>query len=199
VERDLAATTVPLSPAEESVPDAVTLEDLKAHPVAAAYRRLSWLVKIDPTKNRPAGEALARRILAGKGLPTILPLVDAYNRASARTLVPLGAYDLERVRLPLIVRAAAPGEYFHGIMRDVEALEPGRLVYADSAGGLCGVFLWRDAQATRVHEGSKRVLLLAVGGEPLSPEVGRDALAAAARMALRVGYKQADGPVVVRA
>ncbi len=176
------------------VPDNVDLDSLKDHPTAAAYRKLSWRVGIDPTKNRPAGEALARRILQGKGLPRIHPLVDAYNLASARTLVPLGAYSMDRLEPPITVRLARDGESFHGIGRSPEPLEPGRIVYVDAGGQVCGVFLWRDAHETRVRDDSDRVLVSVVGGDPLSIHTGLEALTAVAEMAGLVGYRPEDPP-----
>ncbi|MCD6591402.1 MAG: hypothetical protein J7K78_00090, partial [Thaumarchaeota archaeon] len=51
------------------------LEDLKDEPLIRAYRDFFWRIGIDPTKIRPASEALIRRILSGKGLPRINTLV----------------------------------------------------------------------------------------------------------------------------
>src|SRR3989442_15085108 len=61
--------------------DTYTTEALKDVPELRAYRDFFWRVGIDPTKIRPAAEALIRRILGGKPLPTINTLVDAYNLA----------------------------------------------------------------------------------------------------------------------
>ena len=58
-----------------------TLEQVKGEPLFRAYRNFFWSVGIDPTKTRPASEALIRRVLAGKMLPTINTAVDAYNLA----------------------------------------------------------------------------------------------------------------------
>ena len=116
-------------------PADVSLETLKDHPVVRAYRDLSWRVGIDPTKRRPSGEALARRVLGGQSLPRIHPLVDAYNRASAATLVPLSAFDAETLRTrgtPLLARATA-GEPFHGIAREPEELNGHCLLYTSDA------------------------------------------------------------------
>lgn len=65
-----------------------TIENVKDDPGYRAYRDFFWRVGIDPTKIRPASEALVRRILAGKPLPTINTAVDAYNLASALSGVP---------------------------------------------------------------------------------------------------------------
>ena len=54
-----------------------SLDEVKNLPIFRAYRGFYWKVGIDPTKTRPAGEALTRRILSGKDLPTINTLVDS--------------------------------------------------------------------------------------------------------------------------
>ena len=188
---------------DEGLPDprsvlrpGLDLEKLKDEDVAAGYRKVSWAVGVDPTKHRPAGEALARRILAGQPLPEIHPLVDAYNLASAHTLVPLSAYDLGRVTQPITVRPAAAGEAFQGIGRsETEVLDDGRIVYASKEGTLCGVMLWRDAVASRIREDTERAQLLAVGAAPLASTVGIEALQTAAEYAGRVGWRK-DSPIV---
>lgn len=174
-----------------------TLDGLKDDDTAAEYRALSWTVGIDPTKNRPSGEALARRVLSGKGMPSIHPLVDAYNLASAATLVPLSAYDLAHTRMPLTVRRSDQDEPFHGIGRDPEGLDKDRLVYMDAEGKVAGVFLWRDAMDTRVRPETERAFLMAVAADPVPAVKGRKALARAVEYAARVGYVAEGDPVFV--
>ncbi|MEM2412537.1 MAG: hypothetical protein QW447_02425, partial [Candidatus Bathyarchaeia archaeon] len=41
------------------------IEKLKENPVVRAYRDFYWKLGIDPTKTRPSGEALLRRVLHG--------------------------------------------------------------------------------------------------------------------------------------
>ena len=64
------------------------LDSVKDQPTFRAYRDFFWSIKIDPTKIRPAAEALIRRILAGKTLPCINTLVDAYNLAPSKAESP---------------------------------------------------------------------------------------------------------------
>jgi len=64
----------------------LSIDMLKGHPIIRAYRDFYWRVLgIDPTKQRPAQEALLRRILRGEPLPRISPVVDAGNAASINT------------------------------------------------------------------------------------------------------------------
>jgi len=77
----------------KEVKEKYSLESLKNVPVFRAYRDFFWRAGIDPTKIRPASEALIRRILAGKSIPSINNVVDAYNLASIKTEVALAAFD----------------------------------------------------------------------------------------------------------
>ena len=84
-----------------------SLENLKNDPIIRAYRDFYWhYLKIDPTKVRPAGEALIRRVLSNKPIPNISNFVDAYNAASIETRISLGAYNYDLLKLPLHIRFA---------------------------------------------------------------------------------------------
>ncbi len=61
------------------------LEGLKDEPIFRTYRDFFWTMGVDPTKVRPAAEALIRRILVGRSMPRINTVVDAYNLASMTT------------------------------------------------------------------------------------------------------------------
>ena len=55
---------------------------LGEHPVAGGVRRLFKSAGIDPSRYRPSGEALVRRILKGRGLYHINCIVDINNICS---------------------------------------------------------------------------------------------------------------------
>jgi len=74
------------------------LDSLKDVASFRAYRDFFWKIRVDPTKNRPAAEALIRRILRGENLPRINTLVDAYNLASIKTEIALAAFDADKLR-----------------------------------------------------------------------------------------------------
>ena len=74
------------------------LQQLKDLPSVRAYRDFFWRVGVDPTKSRPASEALIRRVLSGKKIPNINTLVDAYNLASMKTEIALAAFDLDGLK-----------------------------------------------------------------------------------------------------
>jgi DNA/RNA-binding domain of Phe-tRNA-synthetase-like protein len=143
-----------------------SLEEVKNLPVFRAYRDFYWKVGIDPTKTRPAGEALTRRILSGRDLPTINTLVDSYNIASAESHVAIAAFDLQTVsENSLFMRRAMPGERFLGIGMDSPiALSGVEVVIEDqSNSNLIAVYPYRDSDASKVTEVTRVVLMMMCG------------------------------------
>jgi len=160
-------TTAPLEELKKTIADEVkskyTLESLKDIPIFRAYRDFFWRAGVDPTKVRPAAEALIRRILAGKPIPTINSLVDAYNLASIKTGIALAAFDKEGLKGRLSMRAAREGDEFHGIgMGKPMRLTGGEIVVADVE-KLVAVYPYRDADISKVTERTKNVLLMVCG------------------------------------
>jgi DNA/RNA-binding domain of Phe-tRNA-synthetase-like protein len=88
---------------------------------------------IDPTRTRPSSEALLRRVLQDKPLPRILNAVDVCNLCSLRFLLPIGLYDVAKVRGHVWLRRGRPGESFAGIRKDDVHLD-GRPALADDLG-----------------------------------------------------------------
>ena len=98
----------------------------------ALYRRFGS----DPTKTRPSSEALLRRLKKGEPLPRVNSLVDVANAMSVQLQVPVGLYDLDKVKGELSVRLGAEGEGYTGIGKE-RVNVAGRLCVADDDGP-CG-------------------------------------------------------------
>ena len=140
-----------------------SLETLKDIPIFRAYRDFFWEVGIDPTKNRPATEALTRRVLAGKKLPNINTLVDAYNLASVESQVALAAFDEDKVEGEPTMRFALRDERFLGIGMDKPMqLKGGEIVISDLH-RVMAIYPYRDADYSRVTEETRNVLMLICG------------------------------------
>ena len=159
----------------EEIKQTYDLATVKDVPIFRAYRDFFWRIGIDPTKNRPAAEALIRRVLAGKPLPTINTLVDAYNLASIKSRIAIGAFDAGRLRGDLVLRLARKGEEFTGIgMKKSVVLEGNEAVVSDSE-KLIAIYPYRDADDTKVTEATKDVLLLICGAPGIVEEVLKNA------------------------
>jgi DNA/RNA-binding domain of Phe-tRNA-synthetase-like protein len=143
-----------------------SLDDVKDQKIFRAYRDFFWKVGIDPTKTRPAGEALVRRILSGKSLPSINTLVDSYNLASAETSIAIAAFDIAKISVSdFLMRRAKSGEQFFGIgMEKPMALRRAEVVIEDMKNkDLVAIYPYRDAQNSMVSLETKSVLLMMCG------------------------------------
>ena len=94
------------------------------------YRRFG----VDPTRVRPSSEALLRRLKKGEPLPRINSLVDVANAMSVQLQVPVGLYDLDKVKGDeLVIRLGAEGETYVGIGKE-RVNVAGRICLADAEG-----------------------------------------------------------------
>ena len=96
-------------------------------------RTLYKAVGLDPTKTRPANEALLRRVLKGEALYVINTLVDALNLVSLKAQLPFSIYDAAHVEPPVTLRKGAPGESYEGI-RKAPINAEGKPVLVDARG-----------------------------------------------------------------
>src|SRR5881396_674665 len=152
------------------------LETLKDEPRLRAYRDFFWRVGVDPTKVRPAAEALLRRVIQGKPFPRINALVDAYNLASAETRIALAAFDKAKLHGDLRMRRSRPGETFLGIGMESPLTLTGVEVVCEDAEQLVAIYPYRDADASKVISESRDVRFLVCG----VPGISREALLEAA-------------------
>ena len=166
-----------------------SLESLKDIAVFRAYRDFFWRVWIDPTKIRPAAEALIRRILAGKPIPVINNVVDSYNLASIKTEVALAAFNRDELKGSLLMRAALKGERFLGIgMSEPMELNGGEIVISDQE-KLVAVYPYRDAEKSKVSGATMNLLILVCG----VPGIDEKLLLNAGKVVLDVVTKFCDG------
>ena len=146
----------------KEIPRRHSLGSLRNDPIVRAYRDFYWRIGIDPTKTRPASEALVRRVLKGS-FPRINIVVDAGNIASVETLVPIGLYDLSRAKLPLKITLSKGGEVFKPIGGKPETLPPNVPILVDSRGTVMHIYPHRDSVDTMIREDTEDVLIVAAG------------------------------------
>lgn len=147
-----------------------TLEGLKNEPIFRAYRDFFWRIGIDPTKIRPAAEALIRRVLNGRSIPRINTAVDSYNLASMITCVAIAAFDVERIDGDIIMRFAKKGEEFLGIGMDKPLVLEGREIVLTDKSRLLAVYPHRDADYSKITLHTKDLMLISCGVPNISLE-----------------------------
>jgi DNA/RNA-binding domain of Phe-tRNA-synthetase-like protein len=128
-------------------------------------RQLYRACGMDPTRLRPSSEALLRRVLRGQDLTLVNNAVDACNLASLSFLLPIGLYDLDRVKGDVTLRIGRSGEEHAGIRKGPVHLE-GRLGLFDALGPFGSPT--SDSARTCVDETTRCLLavVMATGGCP---------------------------------
>ena len=116
--------------------ETLTTETLKERSAIAATRRVYRACGKDPSRYRPAAEALIRRLLQGRELYRIDTLVDLINLASMRFGYSIGGFDADKIEGDtLTLGIGRAGEPYEGIGRGMLNIE-GLPVYRDNQGGV---------------------------------------------------------------
>ncbi|MFC2457086.1 MAG: B3/4 domain-containing protein [Prevotella intermedia] len=114
----------------------LTTESLKDISGIATTRRVYRACGKDPSRYRPASEALIRRVLQGKALYQIDTLVDLINLASMAFGYSIGGFDADKfVGNTLTLGIGKEGEPYEGIGRGMINIH-GLPVYRDEIGGV---------------------------------------------------------------
>ena len=114
----------------------LTTESLKNMTSIAATRRVYKACGKDPSRYRPASEALIRRMLQGKELYQRDTLVDLVNLASIAYGYSIGGFDADKfVGNTLTLGIGREGEPYEGIGRGLLNI-CGLPVYRDAEGGV---------------------------------------------------------------
>jgi DNA/RNA-binding domain of Phe-tRNA-synthetase-like protein len=130
-------------------------------------RRLFRSIGVDPTRMRPASEALLRRTLKGKGIPVINSAVDAANLISLRYLVPVGLYDFDKIQGDVLLRLGRDGESYQRIGSGILNLNA-RMGLFDKEGGFGNPT--GDSRRTSVTCDTKNLLFVAFFPRDQDPE-----------------------------
>ena len=139
----------------------LTTESLKQLSGIAATRRVYKACGKDPSRYRPASEALIRRILQGKALYQIDTLVDLINLASIRYGYSIGGFDADKIAGDqLTLGIGRKDEPYEGIGRGLINIE-GLPVYRDAEGGVGTPT--SDNERTKITLGTTHLLVLING------------------------------------
>ena len=137
----------------------LTTESLKEITSIAATRRVYKACGKDPSRYRPASEALIRRMLQGKELYRLNTLVDLVNLASIAFGYSIGGFDADKFAGDtLTLGIGREGEPYEGIGRGIINIQ-GMPVYRDAKGGVGTPT--SDNERTKIsHDTSHLVVLI---------------------------------------
>lgn len=104
-------------------------------PSLAAWRAAFRQFGVDPTQYRSAAEALLRRLTKKGDIPGINAMVDLCNLVSIRYALPVAAFDLRALQLPITVQFASGTERYTPLGEAVLEHPPtGEVIFADETG-----------------------------------------------------------------
>ena len=135
--------------------------NIKEMPSIAATRRVYKACGKDPSRYRPAAEALIRRVVQGKELYQRDTLVDLINLASMRFGYSIGGFDASKfVGDTLTLGIGKADEPYEGIGRGQINIE-GMPVYRDALGGVGTPT--SDHERTKISLATRHLLVLING------------------------------------
>jgi DNA/RNA-binding domain of Phe-tRNA-synthetase-like protein len=126
-------------------------------PIQATRRAYKALGK-DPSRYRPASEALHRRIAKGEPAPRLHPLVDLNTLVSLETGYAAGIYDRRHLAPPLRFRVGTAGETYPAIGGQAAFNLENLPLLADSHGPFGSPT--RDGERARVAPATTAALLV---------------------------------------
>ena len=130
------------------------------HPHIASWRELYKSFGTKPGDYRPSAEALIRRCIKAGELPRINNAVDLYNIVSVRHVIPMGGFDLDTVEGNIYLRFSEGDETFIPLGPGIpEQTYNGEVVYADDSRILTRRWNYRDADATKIIEETKNLVM----------------------------------------
>ena len=147
------------------------------HPSIAVWREAYRRFGAKPKDYPSSVENLARRALKGNAPSHINKVVDIYNAVSLEALLPAGAEDLDAIEGDVELALAGNDEPPVRLLGEPEARppRPGEVIYRDRAGAICRRWNWKEADRTKLTEGTRNALVVIEGLPPLE----REAIAAA--------------------
>jgi len=145
-----------------------TPKDLAKHPLISPWRTAYSEFGSKPSKFPSSIEAMTKRILSGKKIPRVNKLVDLYNYLSLKHMIPLGAYDMDKIDGNIFLTNARGTEVFVPLNTDeIENPEPGEIVYKDDRKILCRRWNYRDSNSSKTTEETKNAVLFVEGIPPI--------------------------------
>ena len=176
VARGLRVTDAPfalerLRDAERHVRDHFGFAKAAEHPHLAAWRETFRAFGLKPSDYLNSSEALISRVLKGKDLPSIHPLVDAYNAVSIRHVVPVGGENLDAAVGTARLTFALGDEPFDTTLEGATVIQhpkPGEVVWRDDAGVTCRAWNWRQCVRTRLEGDIQNAYFVLDGLHPMT-------------------------------
>jgi DNA/RNA-binding domain of Phe-tRNA-synthetase-like protein len=139
---------------------------ISAHPAIREYHKLHQQYGAD---DPPAPEQLITYVRRNRDFTASGAVVDCYNIVSARTLLSIGAHDLNKLSLPITLRAAEPRDTFIPLGETEAKTLSGEYAYVDSQGSVICRLDVLQCEHTKTTRESRDVAFFLQGNRSLPP------------------------------
>ena len=120
-------------------------------------RRLFHAIGLDPTKHRPASEALLNRVLKNKQIYSVNSIVDVGNWCALDFLMPTCEFDKDKIKGDVIQRKGKENESYIGLNNRIVHLANRYALYDEK--GAFGSPL-TDSKRTSITSNTANVILI---------------------------------------
>lgn len=130
------------------------------HPSFEKWRQSYLLFGMNPKEFRPAHDALTRRIISGKSLPSINMAVDIGNIFSISHNMPIGVHPLDNISSHISLRRAVGNEVFVPFGDgEIEHPKTGEIILTEQDQVLTRAWVWRQSGNSLTHLDSKSLVI----------------------------------------
>ena len=126
----------------------------------AIWREIYKGFKTKASKYNPTVEALMKRLIKGHELPAISKAVNAYFIPELNYLIPMGGYDLSKIRGKITLRTSDGDERFVGLDGAESFTYSDEVIYAEDDKVLTRRWNFRDAQFSAIDQNTNQLILI---------------------------------------
>lgn len=159
-------TEMALNISEETIADNEILE---------GYREKTRQIGRSLKRYPPSAEALINNMKRRGEMPRIKSLIDIYNVGSLKSMLSIGAHDLDAFEGPLRFTFADEKDSFTPVGGGSKPVHEGDFVYRDDK-GIAAYLDARDADDYKIVDDTKNVLLIIQGNSKTSAEMRENML-----------------------
>jgi len=137
------------------------LNEMRYSEWVKVYERVVELSGLNPKDFAPSHVALTKRILDGKKIPNINPVVNFYNFYSLKYGIPVGGEALEKLCGDLELGLSDGSEKFVEIGgRSVDRLGKNEVVWKDDHSVTCRMWAWRQSERTKLSRSTTDIYFI---------------------------------------
>lgn len=132
--------------------------NLKEADEIVPYREAFRALGVNPNKFQCSVEAMFTRLVKGKELPHINPLVDLNNAISLNHVIPMGTHDLGCSSEDIVMRYSAEGDTFLPFgSTEEELVLPDEVIYAVGQQVRTRRWTWRQSEHGKITDATSYV------------------------------------------